>query len=265
MSEAQKVERFRPPLPPFAPALSRKTAELDQARFIRMQSETELGEPFPKTLQERLHKYLYADADPVDGMDPSGYENIEGPAITSQNVTRQSIFTRLGASMRGVTLGQVQRGAKLAYDTICCLDKAWSVLDLALQVTGTPGSSVLSLIDMACKLDCSSSKDGGKTFIVYSKSGPNGTYIGRASGFGTPDSILSRRNGNHRIPGRGTIEFTTGSYAVARGLEQLLIDGVLGEGGSLLNKIGGIGKRNPNAGTYLKCALDFLNKGGLLH
>ena len=110
-----------------------------------------------------LHKYLYANADPVDGMDPTGYENVEAPAITAQNFTKTSTITRMLSSMRGITLGQVQRGAKLAYDTICCLDKTWSVLGLALDsiaiVTGDPSiaeptDAALSLIDVACKLGC---------------------------------------------------------------------------------------------------------------
>ena len=42
MRKAQEVERLRSALPPDAPPLSRKAAELNQARFIRVQSEPEL-------------------------------------------------------------------------------------------------------------------------------------------------------------------------------------------------------------------------------
>jgi hypothetical protein len=40
--EPQKIERFRPALPPVAPTLRRIAAELDQARLIGMQSQPEL-------------------------------------------------------------------------------------------------------------------------------------------------------------------------------------------------------------------------------
>ena len=43
MREPQEVERLRPALPPGAPPLSREAAELDKARFIRVQSKSELG------------------------------------------------------------------------------------------------------------------------------------------------------------------------------------------------------------------------------
>src|SRR4051812_30915949 len=56
MREPQEVERLRSALPPGAPPFRRKAAELDQARFIRVQHQPELRQPFPKTLQERSRR-----------------------------------------------------------------------------------------------------------------------------------------------------------------------------------------------------------------
>jgi hypothetical protein len=52
MREPQEVERLRSALPPLAPTLGRVSAKLDQARFVGMQSQSELAEPFPERLQK---------------------------------------------------------------------------------------------------------------------------------------------------------------------------------------------------------------------
>lgn len=41
---------------PHAPPFRRNAAELDQAHPVRVHSETELGEPLPKVVQERVHR-----------------------------------------------------------------------------------------------------------------------------------------------------------------------------------------------------------------
>jgi hypothetical protein len=54
--KAQEVERFRSALPPPAPPVDRKPAELDQTRLVRVQGEPELRQPFPEVLQEYLRR-----------------------------------------------------------------------------------------------------------------------------------------------------------------------------------------------------------------
>jgi RHS repeat-associated protein len=119
--------------------------------------------------------YFYADADPVDGIDPSGFANIVENSLASRvgNIVK-SAFADFSTGMRGVTLGRVRGGAELAYNTICCLDKTWSVLDLALQATGSPATAALGLIDQVCKLDCKSNRDKGKKFVLYKMTHPDG-------------------------------------------------------------------------------------------
>ena len=53
MREPQKIERFGPALPPVAPSLDRIAAELNQARFIRMQGQPELCQPFLQIFQKQ--------------------------------------------------------------------------------------------------------------------------------------------------------------------------------------------------------------------
>ena len=53
MGEAQEVERLRSALPPFAPTFGRISAELNQPRFIGMQSQSEFAESFPDCFQKR--------------------------------------------------------------------------------------------------------------------------------------------------------------------------------------------------------------------
>ncbi len=117
-----------------------------------------------------LQDYLYAAADPVTRTDPSGFADTVETAEAAQfgNVTR-SVFANFTTRLSGVSLGQVYRGAKLAYDTICCLDKTWSVLDLALSTiaafsgpedwdtyTTSPWHMALTTIDAVCRLRCNS-------------------------------------------------------------------------------------------------------------
>lgn len=52
MREPQKVERLRPSLPLATPSIRRKPSELDQARFIGVKNQPELGEPFPHICQK---------------------------------------------------------------------------------------------------------------------------------------------------------------------------------------------------------------------
>ena len=199
-----------------------------------------------------LNSYLYAKGDSANNIDPSGFANLESRSIMSSLITRvQALMPNVG--MRSVTLGQVTRGARIAWDTVCCLDKAWSVLDMALVVSGIPGSPALDMIDAACKLGCKDRRDG-RTFVVYRKDLPGGTYVGRASGFGSPQDIFDRRNARHHVAGPGSILYTTDSYAVARGMEQLVLAGILDVGGTVLNRLAPIAA-GPKASKYIQCAL----------
>ena len=114
------------------------------------------------------HQYMYGNADPVGRIDPSGYANLVENSLagTVGRITSQ-VFSVFNTAMRSVTLGRVQRGAKLAFDTICCLNKTWAVLDLSLRaIAGNEGPQALQnfatspthvallTINIACRLKC---------------------------------------------------------------------------------------------------------------
>ncbi|MBI1897644.1 MAG: RHS repeat-associated core domain-containing protein [Acidobacteria bacterium] len=103
-----------------------------------------------------LHRYLYAGADPVNRIDPSGFANtIENAQATQiSGVTTQTALRPVNTRIASRTLGQVRRGADIANDVACCLDKTWSVLDLAVQAAGGVHNPALDLIDEACQLGC---------------------------------------------------------------------------------------------------------------
>ena len=99
----------------------------------------------------------------------------------------------------------------------------------------------------------------GKTYITYTKPGPNGDspYAGRASGYGTPDEILAARDAAHHMNARGfgqaELDRVTKNKAAWRGREQHLIDkngGAQRSGGTSGNIIRGVSPSNPNAKQY---------------
>ncbi len=100
--------------------------------------------------------------------------------------------------------------------------------------------------------------DCKRLFITYTgiqlKSGL--PYVGRASGFGTPEQILARRLSSHHITFvKGSVirdKFSTG-YAAIRGREQLVLEKLL-NAGKVANDKAGISDRNKNLAKYLGSA-----------
>ena len=116
-------------------------------------------------------------------------------------------------------------------------------------------------------------------YVTYTKMNPTTgqIYVGRTSGYGSPQNIASIRDANHHMTAMGytgpaivstSLPATiTGGYATRaldpsywaiRGSEQLQIDGYrkLGISG---NSINGISPKNVNLGKYLDAARRLLN------
>ena len=64
MRKPEKVERLRSALSLLAPPLSRIAAKLKQARSVGMQSQSELGEPFPEFFKKRVLPEKLAPSQP---------------------------------------------------------------------------------------------------------------------------------------------------------------------------------------------------------
>ena len=124
-------------------------------------------------------------------------------------------------------------------------------------------------------IDVLERKASEKTFVTYTKIGPNGqVYVGRASGTGTPLDIVKRRDVGHHMNAFGfgpaiLDQFAMGTtsvqlgmgfatslsaYVVIRGREQQLIDfygGSVSDGNlSGANAIRGVSKWNPLGRVY---------------
>jgi RHS repeat-associated protein len=101
-------------------------------------------------LIESLNGFAYTRSDPVNGTDPSGLSPIMETALLTTAHRFGSVFS--GAHLADVTAGRVTNGGRIAWLSVCCLDRAWSVLDLAVQASGGSPDPVLALITEACKL-----------------------------------------------------------------------------------------------------------------
>ena len=95
------------------------------------------------------------------------------------------------------------------------------------------------------------------SYVVYIKHNPTGmVYVGRTSGFGTPNEVLRRRDASHSYNALGfgpavlhSALVNVGSlqgYPAMRGREQQVIDSYGGIGSPLVaNKIRGVSQYNP--------------------
>lgn len=120
------------------------------------------------------------------------------------NATR--VFTQWTTRIASRTLGQVQRGHKVASDAVCCLDKTWSVLDLALGAIAvaegpaaiaaweaSPSHVALSYIEEFCQLGSCGGGVGGRGGSggrgFGGSGGGRGPVHGHGGGGPLPDTI----------------------------------------------------------------------------
>lgn len=116
-----------------------------------------------------------------------------------------------------------------------------------------------SLFQLSLPIAPNSAAPAARTRLVYSirDVDDNVIYVGRASGKGTPQQVLSKRISNHDHAGAGRfqIEETQGSYAANRGAEDVIYQRELlksqSEGRTLLNIDQPIGPRNPHGRDYI--------------
>lgn len=104
-----------------------------------------------------------------------------------------------------------------------------------------------------------------RTYVTYTLSGPEGkTYIGRASGFGDPHSIMMNRYRAHhmRLFGYGNPQLDQkafgypSGYNAIRGREQMLIDAHGRINSPLVgNRINAIWEYNPFRTVYMDAAI----------
>ena len=98
-----------------------------------------------------------------------------------------------------------------------------------------------------------------RVYVTYTLTGPDGQiYVGRTSGFGTPEQLVNKRYRGHHMKAKGfgnpkVDRYVQGAhgYSAIRGREQQLIDYHGGIGSyRVANKIRGVSKFNPGGRLY---------------
>jgi hypothetical protein len=111
-----------------------------------------------------------------------------------------------------------------------------------------------------CKDGVGAVQTTGKTYVTYTKRGPNGeVYSGRSSGplTMTPEEIVARRDKGHHLNEKGfepaVLDRSSENGAAIRGREQYLIEangGSRSSGGTSGNAINGVSPTNKKASYY---------------
>jgi RHS repeat-associated protein len=112
-------------------------------------------------------------------------------------------------------------------------------------------------------------KEKQRTHVTYTLTNEEGkTYVGRASGFGTPNEIMLKRYASHERKIEGYYNPQLDKYAVGiqgygaiRGREQMVIDSFGGVGNKRLgNTINGISNKNLLKPTYINLAKTYFGQ-----
>lgn len=94
------------------------------------------------------------------------------------------------------------------------------------------------------------------TYIAPDLNNPGKIYVGRSSGYGTPQQILNRRKaGHHRNLGDLELDQVTESYPAIRGREHLVRE-KLREQGLATNQHNPISPRNKKKEQYIQSAIE---------
>jgi RHS repeat-associated protein len=184
-----------------------------------------------------LHVYHYAGNNPVKYVDPDG----RTPVNNISMLTPENIISGIGGGGGAAAIGLIGFGL---------------IAGLAVNI----GTGTLS----ETKPD--------KTYITYIKLHPDGrVYSGRASGYGSPEQVLAKRDNNHHMKdeefGPAILDKVgygeTGKLAI-RGREQQLIDAnggaQLDNNGTSGNKIRGVSKINPLGLIYHNSATAYFGE-----
>ena len=100
-----------------------------------------------------------------------------------------------------------------------------------------------------------------KTYQTYTKTNKETgqVYVGRTSGYGTPEQNVKRRDQNHHMNKKGygpaELDKSSSNPDAIRGQEQYLMDkkgGARSDGGTSGNTIRGVARNNPKASIYEK-------------
>ena len=132
-------------------------------------------------------------------------------------------------------------------------------VDEAADALGALAKTANATDNAADAAKTASSVSDGKIYVTYTKVNPKTgeVYSGRASGYGTPEEVVTNRDRNHHMNEKGFEKakldrFSTNPDAI-RGREQQPIElngGAKSQGGASGNAINGISPTNPKRQRY---------------
>lgn len=211
-----------------------------------------------------INRYAYVNNNPVANIDPTGMA-CGGNGEVSVDVQRMrdaadgcdgSASQRSESAGGGAERSVSMSGAPFSHDASD--SGPWSAAAIASGALIADDSTGVGVLDDlaipvillgAAEIDLQT-----RTFVTYTLTNASGqVYVGRTSGFGTPESIMMRRYLSHHMalqgfsnPRRDAWSRGPGAYFAIRGREQQLIDHFGGVGSpGVANAIRGVSKRNP--------------------
>ena len=220
----------------------------------------------PDPLAEKypgISPYVYCNSNPVNYVDPDGeawetawdilnviydagaavYNHVKKDHDRAREHWKNAAYDGLAVVVPGLPAGFSKlRHVDEAADAIGAFAKAANATDNAADAAKT-----------------ASSVSDGKVYVTYTKVNPKTgeVYSGRASGYGTPEEVVTNRDRNHHMNEKGfepaELDRYSTNYDAIRGQEQYLIElngGAKSQGGSSGNAINGISPTNPNKQRY---------------
>ena len=233
-------------------------ARMYDADLARWTTPDPLAEKYPG-----ISPYAYCNTNPVNFVDPDGeawetvwdvanvvydvgaavYNHVKKDHDRAREHWKNAAYDGLAAVVPGLPAGFSKlRHVDKAGDAIGAFAKAANAADNAADAA-----------------KAAASVSDGKVYVTYTKVNPKTgeVYSGRASGYGTPEEVVTNRDRNHHMNEKGFEKakldrFSTNSDAI-RGREQQLIElhgGAKSQGGSSGNAINGVSPTNPNRQRY---------------
>ena len=214
-----------------------------------------------------ISPYAFCNNNPVNYIDPDG-EAVEtlwdiasiGMGVRSfvKNIKSGNVRGAVGDAV-GIAVDAVAAAVPFVPGGVGAVKagaKAVNAIDNAADAVKGVGSVADNITDAA---KTAASVSDGKVYVTYTKVNPKTgeIYSGRASGYGTPEEVVTNRDRNHHMNEKGFEKakldrFSTNSDAI-RGREQQLIElhgDAKSQGGSSGNAINGISPTNPKRQRY---------------
>lgn len=206
-----------------------------------------------------LHKYLYANANPVTYTDPSGYFS-----LSIAEIKHDAAVVAIGLSLLH-TLRYINAAVTARYDYTHVVSNTVAAMDSADDV-----NSVVENVKSRIKAELEEKTKKNRCYCVYTLVDLDGVvrYVGRTKDY-------KSRMEQHKRPGgkmkqynliEGEMVLSNLTKEEARGLEQTLLvlyhtaNFTKDVGIPYYNFVNGVGIRNANSSVYYDAAVEYMNR-----